>query len=1113
MKRILLFLVSICGITMAEAQNSVTIDVVTPPCNNDGVATAHWPALTPPPYTVGWYVANGWVYHTTMDTTDMITNLPAGLLGCQVNPNTAFTQYSNSLNVAPFTFSVSTTPAVCPTPGQGIVTITSGTGPFQYFWTQAITGDTLGIGNPATLPPTTYHLTIVDAAGCTQTADSMGNGSPYPTGPIEVGYTPVFTLSTGFTPASCTNGTATVNIISGTNAPYTYAWQNGATTPTITNLVTGNYGCTVTDASGCTMSENVHVPQNPIIAVNFSSTPATCLNNNGSSIAFAGGGATPYTFLWSNGSTSNTITGVAPGNYYVGVTDANNCTGSGSIYISTSSPIVSTVTTTTSLCSAATGSATLAVSGGQPPYTINWSTFPIQTGLSATGLIAGNYSFYITDANGCVRTGNAQITNPQPVVWQTSTTPSACASSTGTASLMMIGGTPPFTTSWNTSPPQTGLTANSLPVGATYFTVTEGNGCQKTDSIVIAPIVDLQITMNTTAPQCLAANGSIATIVTGGTSYTYLWNNGTTGSSIANLAQGAYYLTVTDAPSGCSKSKIAYLASSSPVTMTVADTPASCIFTNDGVLYADATGGTAPYTYTFDGFAAIGNSASGLAPQSYHWVSVVDAAGCIATASGPVGVNLANTSCYCTLTGKVFYDQNGNCTIEAGENGIQNVQMHVAGYGYQYTNSMGDYSFKVPTGNYFLNQTIQNIYPLASCQSNIIPIIATSATGCVITNNIADTLNPLHDVKINLWSVNTPVPGFLYHQTLVISNQGTVTEQDIVVGYQSDGQLNAATFTSSVPFINSGLNYWQASGGTLSLSPGNNYTSTINYNVPANIPNSTSLVFKDSTAYTSPMSNWINDYTPYNNVNYVVKIVQSSYDPNFKEVFPTGSGPEGNIFQTDSVLDYAVHFQNLGTFMAQNIYVLDTLDADLDWTTLKPIYLSHPGTITISEGGILKADFPGINLPPKSQSEALSTGMFTYSIRRKANLPLGTEFTNSAAIYFDYNAPVITNTTLNTLFDTMGVDNIKNIKQTAGLRIFPNPAGNAFSIVTDLANAEAARITVANTQGQVVFSQEANISSGAQQTNVNTSNLASGVYFVTLEHARGRETAKVVILK
>ena len=128
----------------------------------------------------------------------------------------------------------------------------------------------------------------------------------------------------------------------------------------------------------------------------------------------------------------------------------------------------------------------------------------------------------------------------------------------------------------------------------------------------------------------------------------------------------------------------------------------------------------------------------------------------------------------------------------------------------------------------------------------------------------------------------------------------------------------------------------------------------------------------------------------------------------------------------------------------------------------------------------------------------------------KNSRPLGTEFTNSAAIYFDYNAPVITNTTKNTL-SAVGIEDFAAAK--TGLKIFPNPAGQQFSVVTDFGRDENAMITVTNTQGQVVLSQNAIIGSGAQQTSVNTGNLASGIYFVTLQSATVSQTAKVVIVK
>jgi uncharacterized repeat protein (TIGR01451 family) len=278
---------------------------------------------------------------------------------------------------------------------------------------------------------------------------------------------------------------------------------------------------------------------------------------------------------------------------------------------------------------------------------------------------------------------------------------------------------------------------------------------------------------------------------------------------------------------------------------------------------------------------------------------------------------------------------NNNCTQDAGEPGIPNIQIYCSGIGYTYTDATGHYSFKVPSGSYTISETVLAFYPLSGCQSNAIPVTAVASAGCIHTVDFANLINPIHDMHISTWDYNYAIPGHAYTQVSVVSNDGTVTEGSILAGYKTDGQLFAPSFVPTGIF--SGTSYWYNSGTFPSLNPGFAQALYMNYTVPTSIPLGTDVVTKDTVAYTAPMAtNWLADYSPWNNVNYNHTFTVSSYDPNFKEVNPKGSGPTGLITSSDSILEYMVHFQNTGTWVAENVVVIDTLDNNLDWTSLKP---------------------------------------------------------------------------------------------------------------------------------------------------------------------------------
>jgi hypothetical protein len=1006
---------------------TASLVVTQPPCNNDGIITVNTTGFTPP-LTVTWIMqGQAPIVHTgVMTTTDQITNYSGAYMSVEVTDGSG--QAWDNVSVSPFTYTTAMTPAICPSLGSGTVTVSGGLPPYTYNWYDINTNTSVSTANPASLPAGYYGIEITDANGCVfGTAQTLDSNIVEDIAP--------FNVTTATTVANCTNGSASVTGTPGTGVPpYTYLWSTGATTSSITGLVAGFYQVTVTDANGCAAQGYASVQQSIQIGANVTTTPTTCLQNNGALMTFGSGGMPPYTYQWSNGPTTQSQTGLPGGFYSVVVTDANGCSGEGYGFLSTATPITVTQVTTPSSCTAPTGSATLTISNGTAPYTTVWNTFPVQTGTAATGLSAGTYNFTVTDAVGCVRTG----------------------------------------------------------------------------TVTIAPVTVVSGALSATAPSCIASNGAISVTASGGaTPYTYLWNTGATTSGLTGIPAGGYNVTITDA-NGCVGHAYQSLNPTTPISIGLSTTNATCIYANDGAILAVPTGGTAPYTYTWSNGNTT-NNPTGLGAGNYY-VSVTDVNGCTKNAVNHVGYNPSNNSCYCTVEGFVYDDANNNCVQDLGELGIDNIQIHLAGFGYTYTDS-GYYSMKVPNGSYTLSESVQTFYPLSTCQNNSIAVNVTASSGCTITNDFGNSITPIHSVSVSEWQMGMAVPGNNYYLNTIIANQGTVTEANLIAGFKDDGQLLSPIFSPSGLYTAGVPDYYHITGGSLTLGAAGSQAITKHYNVPTNIPINTGLVFKDTVSYTAPMSNWLNDYTPWNNVAYYQPVVVSSYDPNFKEVLPKGAGTSGTIFPQDSVLEYMVHFQNMGTWYAQNIVVLDTLDADLDWTTLRPIYSSHDCEVTIDDAGILKYEFKNINLPTKGMNELLSNGMFTYSIETKPNLAMGTQFTNSAAIYFDYNAPVITNTTLNTLGWPTEVTNAVSSADDHTFSVYPNPANGLFYAVVGSSEDMKAELNVVDVSGKVIISKSVNVQKGSQAITMDASNLSAGMYFVTLNSNGKVQTQKLVIMK
>ncbi|MDR3679173.1 MAG: T9SS type A sorting domain-containing protein [Flavipsychrobacter sp.] len=1029
MKTLLTALLVFCVYAVKAQTPVVTFALTTPPCNNNGVVTASFTNVTPP-LTVLWQVYSGGTYTTithtgVTGTSDVLTGYsgaPLYLSVTDAGSNMGYGSYSHP----PFTYTVTNTFPSCPTLSTGTVTPSGGTAPYTYQWYDLATNTVVGTTNPISLPNGQYGITIVDATGCVTGSASQPDS-------VNFYSLPSFNFNVTTTAASCTNGTATVGSITGSGvAPYSYLWSNGATSASIGGLSKGYLSVAVTDAVGCASSRVTYINQTPIITAHVTTTPATCTQANGAITTTASGGTSPYTYLYGNGATTPTITGLEAGQYSVAVRDANGCTGNNTASVTATTPITATYTTVASLCTSATGSATLTIAGGATPYSVSWSTYPVQTGTSATSLAPGNYNFHITDANGCVRTG----------------------------------------------------------------------------TVTVPPVHMISVGFSITDATCTQANGSIGATVSGGTApYTYAWNNSATTASLSSVTAGYYAVTVHD-NAGCSVTKYAEINATSPVSLGLSATAASCIFNTDGAITATPSGGATPYSYSWNN----GQSTATITnlPVGDYYIRVTDANGCVANNFSHVGYNASNNSCYCKIQGNVYHDANGNCTQDPGEAGLQNIQLHCSGIGYTYTDASGYYSFIVPSGTYTISQTVLSYYPLQSCQNNAVSVTATAAANCTHTVNFADSVTPIHDIHISTWNNNFPIPGYSYEQKMIVQNQGTVAETGIQATYKTDGQLNGATFFPSSIFSGSGN--WYDAGSFPTLQPGASQLFNIDYNVPANIPLGTSLVFTDSAAYTSPISNWMNDYSPWNNVDYFTTPVVGSFDPNFIAVSPQGSGPTGLINYTDSTLEYMVHFQNTGTYMAQNIVVLDTLDANLDWTTLRPQYQSSACVVTLNNG-IARFAFNNVDLPAEKDDEAGSNGMFTYTVKLKKNLAAGTQIKNRAGIYFDFNKPVPTNSTLNTLNKTSGISNV-TAQGSNSFFIYPNPAAGNFNAVVDSKeDNQPAYLNITDLAGKTVISRELVLQKGKQTIAVDAGRLAPGIYIASMYAGGQTQTQKLVIIK
>lgn len=372
--------------------------------------------------------------------------------------------------------------------------------------------------------------------------------------PITVNPKPTITFNNA-TSSICKNASP-VNLLP-MASPVGGTWSGSGVTGNMfyPNNVTGsiaNLTYTKTNVYGCTASDvaSIAILNPPTLTVNM--TPADCNQNNGTAEVTISGGQAPYTTYWSSGSTSNQVTDLATGAYYVNVTDANGCMSVHPVMIPSSSFTLSGLASDVACFNGTDGSIDLNLTGGTPPFTYNWSNGAITQDIAS--LSAGPYEVTVTDGSGCVSTASYTINSPTQMELTSSTaTQPNCNLTNGSVSLSINGGTSPYTYAWTdisgnnigSAMPLTGIGG-----GVYNCAVTDAKGCvanfTQSLSTLNGPVIAVDTVINATC----AADGQIQTSVVSGTPLSYLWSNGETTASITNLAAGTYSCEVTGA-SGC----------------------------------------------------------------------------------------------------------------------------------------------------------------------------------------------------------------------------------------------------------------------------------------------------------------------------------------------------------------------------------------------------------------------------------------------------------------------------------------------------------------------------------------------------------------------------------
>ena len=891
----------------------------------------------------------------------------------------------------------------------------------------------------------------------------------------------------------------------------------------LSNSALGNYSVTYTTNGSCPNTSSVNIS----IAIAFSATPSSQLICTGGTTSIAltslvSGTTYTWTVVQTNvsgassgngNSIAQTLTsnGINPSIAVYTITSTSNSCSSVSINdtvtVNLLPPVITATPSAQTICSGINGS--VALSSDIPGTIFSWTIVQTNTtGASAgtgtvisqpiiaTGNTMGTAIYTITPVNsGCVGTSISVtiFVKPIPIVTATPSAQTICSGNACSITLtsnvsgtnfywsaLQIGATGAYY-SGGSSIVQNLTATGSIP-GKVIYTITpfSNNFCYGT------PIIDT-ITISvrnssfyySSATYCQTGANPTPTItgVPGGTfssSPLGLSINPSTGTvSLATSALGVYTLFYTEnAP----------CTSTSSITMTITSSP-SPNFSYSDSLFCKIAGNPSPIFASGASAGFFSATPSGLVfnhvntgeinlslstPGIYTITNTIPASGnCPAlTATTVIHIN------DCFIAGHIFKDNNNNCLMNSGDQGIWYIPVNIynnnsfIGQTYSYN---GYYKFVLGTLGTYSVKIDTSIIPFAvNCNYPGIDstLLLTGGNPSAPNINFALVCKPGFDIgTIYIYNWGMAFPG-LQHELLIFGGDMSQWYNGINCSAGVSGQVQV-TVTGPIAFNGpapgaltpsvSGnvFTYTIADFGTINNSQAFGLLFTTNSNAQAGDQICVNVIVTPTNG-----DNNINN----NTYNYCYQVV-NSLDPNQKEVYPINVAPGYQDWFT-----YTIHFQNTGTASAMNIRLADTLDSNLDFETFQVINYSDTTEVSL-DNNILTFNFPNIMLPDSTSDPEGSKGFVQYRIKPKANLPAGTQIKNTAFIYFDYNAPIVTNTTINEFMQTIAINENKS---NASLSIFPNPGNGHFtlSIASDFVRINSGNIEIYNVLGEKIYQSE-----------------------------------------
>lgn len=695
-------------------------------------------------------------------TTDSLYNLTAGdylvtvTLGLTCTALDTFTVINNAL---PPNLASSSTAANCSlNNGAADLSVSSGTGPFTYLWSNADTTEDL-----VNLAPGTYTVTVTGSNSCTAetVVNVLNNG---------------IALNVNGTPSnntSCLAANGSIDVGVTPTGAYAYAWSNAETTEDLNNLAPGTY--TVTVSLGTCLSSNTFTIIEDAFPPNLSTlgTASDCGLPIGAADLSVAGGTGPFTYLWSNTEITEDLSGLTPGTYTVTVTGSNACTSSSSAVVADNNIVlnINAIPAGNTSCTVPNGALDINVTPAGT-YTYNWSNAAGTEDL--IDLDAGTYTVTVSFGT-CQSSSTFQVAdNTLTPALTPSITASICGVNNGAIDLSVGGPSGPYTYLWSNMETTEDLV--TLLPGTYTVTVTAANGCTTVEAINVANNASTFSLAAAPAPltDCATNNGAIDLNVTPAGAFTYLWSNMETTEDLSGLAPGTYTVSVTQ--SGSCTATASYFVMDQRTNPTTAQSivPELC-GQSDGSIDLSVNGGTGPFIFQWDSGQAsedLFNITAGT-----YLVTVTDVNNCTATSSATIPGNSISFALASNPSA------NSSCIVT---NGAIDLTVNPGGPGYTFDWSSGETTEDlsgINAGTYTVTVSAGG-----NCTNTAVVTVTSNIPTPILAQNITTDFCGQSDGSIDLTVSGSPAP----HQ--FSWSNGAMTED--LVG------ITAATYSVTVTAAN-----------------------------------------------------------------------------------------------------------------------------------------------------------------------------------------------------------------------------------------------------------------------------------------------------------------------